>query len=76
MRGGRAISLIGVSKISRFEEEVIVKLKQRWARLALRFIDWLESIALPEDDSTESNVEMAKMRQEAKRVREEISKDL
>ena len=53
-----------------------MKLKQRWARLAMRFIDWLESIALPEDDSTESNVEMAEMRQEAEKVRRVIRKNL
>ena len=53
-----------------------MKLKQRWARWALKFADWLESIALPEDDSTESNIEMAKMRKEANRFREEVRKDL
>ena len=52
------------------------KLKRRLAKSFINLTDWLESIAEPEDESTESNVEMAKMHQEAERVREEIRKSL
>ena len=53
-----------------------MSLKQYLAKFFLDLVDWLESIALPEDDSTKSNVEMAEMRKEANKFRKEIRKDL
>lgn len=56
-----------------------MRFKQRWAMLVLKFADWMESLVVKTADSsgtTKSKVLAAKYQQQAKKIKQEIRKDL